>query len=56
MRPRAFVKVLLRRGKTEIDWLGSRSGRSDLGIFHEFHTPPYGGGNQFLLALVRELR
>jgi glycosyltransferase involved in cell wall biosynthesis len=24
-------------------------------VFHEFHTPPYGGGNQFLLALVGEL-
>lgn len=28
---------------------------SDLAIFHEFHRPPYGGGNQFLLALRREL-
>jgi glycosyltransferase involved in cell wall biosynthesis len=25
-------------------------------VFHEFHRPPYGGGNQFLLALVRELQ
>jgi glycosyltransferase involved in cell wall biosynthesis len=25
-------------------------------IFHEFHKPPYGGGNQFLLALIKELR
>jgi len=25
-------------------------------VFHEFHAPPYGGGNQFLLALVRNLR
>jgi glycosyltransferase involved in cell wall biosynthesis len=24
-------------------------------VFHEFRPPPYGGGNQFLLALVREL-
>jgi len=24
-------------------------------VFHEFHRPPYGGGNQFLLALVGEL-
>jgi glycosyltransferase involved in cell wall biosynthesis len=23
-------------------------------VFHEFHEPPYGGGNQFLLALVGE--
>ena len=25
-------------------------------IFHEFHKPPYGGGNQFLMALRKELR
>jgi glycosyltransferase involved in cell wall biosynthesis len=25
-------------------------------VFHEFHAPPYGGGNQFLLALVGEWR
>jgi glycosyltransferase involved in cell wall biosynthesis len=30
-------------------------GRADVAVFHEFHTPPYGGGNQFLLALVGEL-
>jgi glycosyltransferase involved in cell wall biosynthesis len=24
-------------------------------VFHEFAPPPYGGGNQFLLALIREL-
>jgi glycosyltransferase involved in cell wall biosynthesis len=32
----------------------SRRGRSDVAVFHEFHRPPYGGGNQFLLALVGE--
>ena len=40
---------------TERDRLASRRGRSDVAVFHEFHPPPYGGGNQFLLALVREL-
>jgi glycosyltransferase involved in cell wall biosynthesis len=25
-------------------------------LFHEFHPPPYGGGNQFLIALVHELQ
>ena len=29
--------------------------RADVAVFHEFHAPPYGGGNQFLLALVGEL-
>ena len=51
----AFVKVLLRRLDTEKDWIVSRRARADLAVFHEFHPPPYGGGNQFLLALVGEL-
>jgi glycosyltransferase involved in cell wall biosynthesis len=42
--------------RTEADWVRSRRGRADLAVFHEFHRPPYGGGNQFLLALVAELR
>jgi glycosyltransferase involved in cell wall biosynthesis len=29
---------------------------ADIAIFHEFKRPPYGGGNQFLLALRDELR
>jgi glycosyltransferase involved in cell wall biosynthesis len=32
-----------------------RRAAADVAIFHEFHTPPYGGGNQFLLALVGDL-
>src|SRR5690606_26047945 len=27
----------------------------EISIFHEFHKPPYGGGNQFLMALEKEL-
>jgi glycosyltransferase involved in cell wall biosynthesis len=27
---------------------------ADVAVFHEFRPPPYGGGNQFLLALVDE--
>jgi glycosyltransferase involved in cell wall biosynthesis len=67
MNAPAFVKVRLRqvahparsfirRGRTEADWLASRRGGADVAVFHEFHQPPYGGGNQFLLALVRELQ
>lgn len=26
----------------------------EITIFHEFHKPPYGGGNQFLMALEKE--
>lgn len=55
MATRLFVKNLLRRGKTEIEWIRSRRAGADLAVFHEFHAPPYGGGNQFLLALAGEL-
>ena len=55
MGVRGFVKVLLRRVETERDVFRARRGRSDLALFHEFHPPPYGGGNQFLLALRGEL-
>ena len=54
MGVRTFVRVLLSRVTTEADLLRSRRGRSDVAVFHEFHRPPYGGGNQFLLALVGE--
>jgi glycosyltransferase involved in cell wall biosynthesis len=52
----ATLQALGRRGRTEVDWLRSRRARADIAVFHEFAVPPYGGGNQFLLALVRELR
>jgi len=55
MGARAFVKTLLRRAATERDRVTTRRARSDVSVFHEFHRPPYGGGNQFLLALVGEL-
>ena len=48
-------RTALRRGRTEVDRLRSRRRRADVAVFHEFHHPPYGGGNQFLLALVGEL-
>jgi len=36
--------------------INARGGGADIAVFHEFHAPPYGGGNQFLLALVGELQ
>ncbi len=45
-----------RRGLTPLAARLAAYRRPDLAVFHEFHRPPYGGGNQFLLALVRELR
>ncbi len=50
------IRALARRARTEAEWLRSRRARADLAVFHEFKPPPYGGGNQFLLALVAELR
>jgi glycosyltransferase involved in cell wall biosynthesis len=45
----------VRRASIEADWLRSRRGRADLGVFHEFAPPPSGGGHQFLRALTSEL-
>jgi glycosyltransferase involved in cell wall biosynthesis len=55
IRAARLIRPLARRGRTEADWLRSRRRRADVAVFHEFHPPPYGGGNQFLLALVGEL-
>ena len=55
VRAARFVRPLMRRGRTEADWLRSRRDRADVSVFNRFHPPPYGGGNQFLLALVAEL-
>ncbi len=38
-----------------LERVASRFRSADLAVFHEFRPPPYGGGNQFLLALVGEL-
>ncbi len=55
MGARGFARLLLRRLETERDLIRTRTARSDLAVFHEFHEPPYGGGNQFLIALMGEL-
>jgi glycosyltransferase involved in cell wall biosynthesis len=55
MGARSFVRAVLLRLQTERDWVTSRRDGSDVAVFHEFHPPPYGGGNQFLIALVEEL-
>ena len=40
---------------TEAERIRRRKGHADLALFHEFAPSPYGGGNQFLLALKGEL-
>jgi glycosyltransferase involved in cell wall biosynthesis len=56
MPVRSSLTRLRRRARTERDFRSSRDSRADVAVFHEFHPPPYGGGNQFLIALVGELR
>jgi hypothetical protein len=43
------------RGSLAAARASRRFRRSDVAIFHEFHPPPYGGGNQFMIALAGEL-
>ena len=63
MRPERPINVLrrllgglARRARTERAFRFSRGSSADVAVFHEFQAPPYGGGNQFLLALVGELQ
>jgi glycosyltransferase involved in cell wall biosynthesis len=50
-RPRQWLDAL----RTTVDLAASRSTSADLAIFHHFRPAPYGGANQFLLALSDEL-
>lgn len=56
VRSRSLFGSALSPLRTNVDLFTSRRGRADLAVFHEFVPPPYGGGNQFLLALTGELR
>ena len=51
----ASTYLLLIAGTEETVSKGENSSLA-LGLFHKFHKPPWGGGNQFLIALARELR
>jgi glycosyltransferase involved in cell wall biosynthesis len=59
---RRLVRPVRRLGRslaaalaTEVDRVSSRRRRADLAVFHQFMPAPWGGGNQFLRALVGEL-
>lgn len=43
--------------KKYFGWVRKRRPAAGLhvGLWHEFHKPPYGGGNQFMIALKKEL-
>jgi glycosyltransferase involved in cell wall biosynthesis len=52
---RAFSRRAVAPLRTELDRLASREDGADLALFHDDASPPSGGGNQFLRALVGEL-
>ena len=54
-RVRRAGRAAGRVAATEVDRVRYRKHRADLAVFHNFAPPPYGGGNQFLLALTGEL-
>ena len=54
-RIRRVGRTAGRVAATEVDRIRYARGGADVAIFHEFSPPPYGGGNQFLLALTGEL-
>ena len=55
MQPRQQFFPLGRFLSEAADRLTAKFRQADIAIFHEFASPPYGGGNQFLLALRRQL-
>jgi len=56
VRARRVAGAVAREVGTEVDRVRVRTrGGADLALFHEFATPPTGGGHQFLRALLAEL-
>lgn len=49
------IRSVLRSLRTTVDLVRSRSATADLSIFHRFVAGPYGGAQQFLCALWKEL-
>ena len=49
------MKSLAKRALIEVDRLKANLRTADIAVFHQFVPPPYGGGNQFLHALWKEL-
>jgi glycosyltransferase involved in cell wall biosynthesis len=49
------VKTHLKRARNSLERLAAAFHAADVSFFHGFVPPPYGGGNQFLRALWKEL-
>jgi len=57
-RPLRTSTTVLSKPNRLMQWLrGNRPGTGlRIGFWHEFHKPPYGGGNQFMMALSNALK
>jgi len=55
-RHRGKVRMAANRVDVAVERATAPLRRADLAIFHAFMRPPWGGGNQFLRALVGELQ
>ena len=47
---------VLNTARSVMGWPIKKGGGLCIGLWHEFHKPPYGGGNQFMMALYRALK
>ena len=56
MKLRARVKAVSSRSKALLLRAAAQLGTADLAVFHDFVPAPWGGGSQFLVALVKEIR
>jgi glycosyltransferase involved in cell wall biosynthesis len=56
MRVRDRFNTISSWGKTMFLRATAGLGHADVAVFHDFVPPPWGGGSQFLSALVREMR
>lgn len=59
--PKSFWEPAVERSPSPYCWLRWFRSRKPgaglrIGLWHEFHKPPYGGGNQFLMALKPALQ
>ena len=61
--PAGRQSPLISIGRRALQWVYRKAAKTrgcgaglKFGLWHEFHKPPYGGGNQFMMALKEALR
>ena len=52
----ALAKYAIRAAATEWSVVQGFVSKADVALFHAFRRPPYGGGNQFMLAFAGQLK